>query len=107
MLEIQLDTLPLHVQMKLLRTVSGDSVAAVAARWGKSVAYVYRVERGDAAPTPLEVKDAREAAEAASAANDARALAEAVEVLPSTPHERKPPPRIRRPQKPGQPSRDE
>lgn len=75
-MELRLDDLPIHVQMKILRTVAGISAQGMAARWGKSPAYVYRVERGESPPTPLEIKDALEAAGIASAQAVRAALAE-------------------------------
>lgn len=75
--EIRLDDLPVYLQMKMLRTLSGISALDMARRWGKSQAYVYRVERGQAEPTPLEIRDAREVA----AATYARAVATAIEAV--------------------------
>lgn len=77
LMEIRLDELPVYLQMKILRTLSGISALDMARRWGKSQAYVYRVERGQAHPTPLEIRDAREIA----ATTYARAVAAAIEAV--------------------------
>lgn len=61
LMELRLDELPVSVQMKILRTVADISAVGMAERWGKSAAYVYRVERGETEPTPLEIKDALDA----------------------------------------------
>lgn len=49
--------LPLARRVKLLRLYAGDSVAAVATRWGKSSDYVYSVERDERPPEPPQLKD--------------------------------------------------
>jgi transcriptional regulator with XRE-family HTH domain len=58
-MEIRTDDLPVPVQMKIFRMLAGISAREMARRWGRSQAYVYRVERGDTAPMPLEYLDAQ------------------------------------------------
>jgi hypothetical protein len=59
---LDLGPLPLGRRIKVLRIYAGDEVSDVAARWGKTTHYVYRVEKGEKEPTPLEVKDLYERA---------------------------------------------
>lgn len=77
MTTLDLDALPIAMQMKILRLVAGISAEGMAHRWEVSPAYVYRVERGEIAPKALEIRDAREAA----AATYARAVAAAIEAV--------------------------
>lgn len=74
---LDLDKLPVAMQMKILRLVAGISAEGMAQRWEVSPAYVYRVERGEIVPKALEIRDAREAA----AATYARAVAAAIEAV--------------------------
>lgn len=87
-MDIRLDDLPISLQMKILRTVAGVSAQTMAERWGKSQAYVYRVERGESDPTPLEIKDAHEAAKIASARAMQRALEQVASGAGSDPVDR-------------------
>lgn len=69
---LDLAPLPQGLRLKLLRLYAGDSVQSVATRWGMSADYVYRVERGVAEASPLEVKDVEERASQVSEAYAAR-----------------------------------
>lgn len=72
---LDLDELPIAMQMRILRMVAGISAVEMAQRWEMSPAYVYRVERGEILPRALEIRDAREAA----ANTYARAMSRALE----------------------------
>lgn len=74
---LDLDELPAHLQVKILRMVAGISALAMARRWEISEAQYYRVERGNIKPKALWLKDAR----AAAAEANARALATLAEAL--------------------------
>lgn len=54
---LQLDALPPATRYKVLRLVAGLSAKGLADRWGRSEAYVYRIEAGERTPTPLEAAD--------------------------------------------------
>ena len=77
-MDLHVDDLPIAMRMKILRTVAGISVPEMALRWGKSPAYVYRVERGESLPTPLEARDVESAAAAVLYAQAAKSGAEPV-----------------------------
>lgn len=81
-MQIELDDLPLYLRMKILRVITGVSARTTATRWGKSQAYVYRVERGEADPTPLEIRDAHDHAATAYA----KAVTKALEAVASGAH---------------------
>lgn len=74
---LDLDELPAHLQVKILRMVAGISALAMARRWEISEAQYYRVERGIIQPKALWLNDAR----AAAAEANARALATLAEAL--------------------------